>query len=139
MTWQALLGRYIEFAQASLAIPATDSGQRWRSAIPAIITLHAITCALNELHTLPRDEHALAIDRAAYLLDRHNREIQALWQPELPPAGVREIIEDAKASLARARGVVSSAASSEAATLLTAPDTLSPVSDPASHTTPHER
>lgn len=111
MTWQALLGRWVELAQASLAIPATDSGQRWRAAVPAIITLHAITCALNEVDTLPQGEQALAIDRAAYLLDRHQRELHALWKPDQPPPGVEEIIRGTSTALATARASVSLTAS----------------------------
>ncbi len=113
LTWQALLGKWVEFAQASVAMPKTDSGQRFKAAVPAIITLHAVACALAELGTLEPVEQPLAIDRAAYLLNRHAAELRAIWQPEPPPPGVQEIIDDATAAITHARQTLNASASTD--------------------------
>ncbi len=79
LTWPALLAQWTRFAQASVALPRTPTGDRWRAAVPAIIALQSLTHALGELHRLPPGERALALDRAEVLIKRHEAELLALF------------------------------------------------------------
>ena len=69
LTWAALLARWTEFAQSSLALPPDAEGDAWRTSIAPIISLQAITHALEEIEHIDPDERArqLAERRAAYL------------------------------------------------------------------------
>lgn len=103
LTWPALLAKWTEFAQASVAFPRTQEGDRWRAAVPAIITLQAVTFAMGEVGELAIDERALALDRAAILIRKHERELTALW-PTGVPNQMAELLADAKASLVAVGG-----------------------------------
>src|SRR5690606_3499041 len=83
LTWPARLGVWTEFAQASVALPKTAEGERWKKAVPAIISLQAVTFALRDLGRLrSREERALALDKADMLIRRHVREVHDLWRGE---------------------------------------------------------
>ena len=65
LTWPALLAHWTGFAQSSLALPRNSDGDRWRSAVPAIINMQAVTFALADLGKLAAPgERALALDKA---------------------------------------------------------------------------
>lgn len=100
MTWAALLGKWTEFAQSALALPAEDEGGRLREAVPAIITLQAVTHALGELAGLDPDEAALGLDRAEILIRNNAGELNRIWRGRQMPEGLVELVEDAQAALA---------------------------------------
>jgi hypothetical protein len=81
LTWAALLGRWVEFAQSAVALPDDAQGRRWKRAVPAIIGLQAVAMALQEAPELPADERALGIDRARLLIERHTRELHEIFEP----------------------------------------------------------
>ena len=45
LTWTGLLTQWVQFAQATLALPDEAEGPRWRASTPAIINLQAVTFA----------------------------------------------------------------------------------------------
>ncbi len=99
LTWTALLAQWMDFARASVALPPDADGDAWRSAVPAIITLQAVTFALGDLAGLSRDEHALACDKADILIRESRRKIEAAWVGSDVPGLVREIEADASLAL----------------------------------------
>ncbi|HMN40832.1 MAG TPA: hypothetical protein PKE29_08285 [Phycisphaerales bacterium] len=105
LTWPALLARWTAFAQSSLALPKTSDGDRWRSAVPAIINLQAVTFALGDLDTLSLDgERALAIDKADIIIRSSTGQLHALWRPDPLPSEVVGLIQDAGVALEAVRG-----------------------------------
>ncbi|MBX3363439.1 MAG: hypothetical protein KF866_01630 [Phycisphaeraceae bacterium] len=101
VTWAALLAHWTHFAQASLALPDTQA--RWKHAVPDIIALQAVTFAAADLDTLPNDERALGVDRAEVLLGKHVAAVHALWHGQMLPDALRELIDDARLAVTRAR------------------------------------
>lgn len=115
MNWAGLLAHWTAFAQSSLALPKTASGERWRSAVPAIIGLQAVTHALAELDGLKpakagsegegaisvdlQAERALGQDRAAVVIREQSAALHELWRGEPLPEELQDIIGDAKLSL----------------------------------------
>ncbi len=79
LTWAVLLGRWIEFAQAALALPADENGRAWKAAVPDIIALQAICMALGELGELDADERALGVDRSRVLFEKHEANLRGLF------------------------------------------------------------
>jgi len=108
LTWTALLGRWMEFAASAVALPADAEGERWRESVPAIISLQAVTLALNDLPELPVADRPLARDKADLLVRENVRRIEDLWRGAALPGALAEIIEDARAALERSafRGAV---------------------------------
>ncbi|GEM_PF-229338 len=99
LTWAALLGRWLDFARASVALPGDAEGQRWRASVAPIITLQAITFALGQLNGLPEDERALGLDRAEVLLRQESVRLNSDWRGEPMPALLLELINDASLAL----------------------------------------
>jgi len=99
LTWTALLGRWIEYAQASIALPDDADGRRWRAAVPHVINLQAVTFALGELGGLPREERALGRDKAAIIIREATQELESIWGEAPLPDEVAEMICDAGAAL----------------------------------------
>jgi hypothetical protein len=95
LTWAALLGRWVEFAQSAVALPDDTEGRAWRDAVPAIIGLQALVMALHELDQLPADEQALGIDRARILIERHTHQLHNAFGDEPLHPMLVELIEDA--------------------------------------------
>ena len=95
LTWTALLSKWIEFAQSSVALPDDAEGQRWRKCVPSIITLQAVTFALGDLERLPTEERPLARDKAEILIRDHLRRIETVWRGVGLPPMLLEIVEDA--------------------------------------------
>jgi len=102
LTWTALLGQWMQFAQAALTLPSDAQGERWRQSVTPIITLQAATFALGDLPRLPRAEWPLAFDKAELLISQHAGALKEIWQRK-PPPSVREIIDDSLTALAAAR------------------------------------
>lgn len=99
LTWTVLLGRWVEFAQASMALPAGAEGDRWRGSVADIITLQAVTFALAELDSLPREEHPYARDKAEVLIDGSTANLERAWRGSAMPDDLRELVEDARRAL----------------------------------------
>jgi hypothetical protein len=102
LTWTALLGKWVEFARASVALPRDAEGDAWRGSVAAIINLQAVTFALGEVAELAADERALALDKAAILIDRSTADLKARWVMQGLPEMVEELIADASGALAKA-------------------------------------
>ncbi len=101
-TWAALLARWTAFAQAAVALPESEESVRWRRAVAPVIRLQAITHALAELDTLPTDERALGLDRAAHLIRDDAGALHEAWRAEPLPDRLAELIEDARTAHAAA-------------------------------------
>lgn len=99
MTWAALLGRWLDFARASVALPKDTAGQRWRQSVAPIITLQAVIFALRQLDDLPEDERALGLDRAEILIRQESAGLNSAWRGEPMPELLLELIADAPAAL----------------------------------------
>ncbi len=99
LDWAALLARWMDFARAAVALPSDAQGDRWRASISPIITLQAVTLALGEVPTLPRDEQAVAIDRATLLIERETEALAKVWEGDLP-SEVGLLLRDAAEALA---------------------------------------
>lgn len=102
LTWAALLGRWVQFARSAVALPDDARGRAWKAAVPDIIGLQAVTCALRELDQLLADERALGIDRAKVLIERHTANLQRLRASDPHPM-LDELMRDAQAALDRAQ------------------------------------
>ena len=102
LTWAALLGRWIEFAQSALALPADAEGRAWRAAVPAIIGLQALCMALREVDQLAADQRALGVNRARILLERHTAEIDRIFKQRPLHPMLTELIDDAQAAVRNA-------------------------------------
>ena len=100
LTWTALLAQWMDFARASVALPADADGDAWRAAVPSIITLQAVTFALADVARLPVDERPLGRDRAEILINESARTLEQAWSDATRPESVREIESDARAALA---------------------------------------
>jgi hypothetical protein len=98
LTWAGLLGQWLDFARASVALPPGAEGDRWRRSVAPLVNLQAVTFALAEAGRLPERERALARDRAAFVIDRSESELGAIWPSGLP-AAAREAVGDARAAL----------------------------------------
>lgn len=95
LTWTTLLSKWVEFAQASLALPRDAEGDRWRQSVPAIINLQAVTFALNELDRLPARHRAYARDKAEVLIDENAAELERIWADGDLPEMVLGVLDDA--------------------------------------------
>ncbi len=105
LTWAALLGRWLEFARASVALPPDLEGERWRRSITSIINLQAVTMALGELADLERRQRELGVDKAEMLVRQARGELNRIWRGEEFSDQLREIIDDAAAALRRAEAL----------------------------------
>ena len=103
LTWAALLGRWVDFAQASLALPTTGDAGRLRRSVSDIITLQAVWMALQDLEDLDPDQRRLGLDRAGLLIRTHTDKLQRRYEPEPLPEAVTELIDDATKAHAEAR------------------------------------
>ncbi|MDH3583292.1 MAG: hypothetical protein OER86_03670 [Phycisphaerae bacterium] len=102
LTWVALLGQWVDFARSALALPDDADGRAWRSAVPDIIGLQAVTLALGQVGQLPADERALGLDRARLLIEQHSRRLAAAFDEKPLHPRLEELIADASRTLAGA-------------------------------------
>ncbi len=102
LTWTALLGKWVDFAQASLALPQDAEGKRWRQSVVPIINLQAVTFALADLELLIPADRAVARDKAAILVEKAAEDLQAIWDRSPQPELLMEILKDARLALAGA-------------------------------------
>ncbi|MCK4873144.1 MAG: hypothetical protein KAS72_10500 [Phycisphaerales bacterium] len=103
LTWAALLGRWIEFARAAVALPDDDQGTRWKASVAPIIDLQAVTMALGQLDDLPDDERALGLDKAEILIRRDASVLGEIWRDAPLPAKLTELLDDARQALRQAQ------------------------------------
>lgn len=105
LTWAALLGRWVEFARSALALPEDTVGTAMRESVPDIIMLQAVWFALKDMDGLTTTEHALGLDRAEVLIDKHADALNRRWAGDgstpMPPQ-LQELIDDARSQLAEA-------------------------------------
>jgi hypothetical protein len=101
LTWTALLGKWLDFARASVAAPREAEGDRWRAAVPAVINLQAVTFALADLAQLPVEDRSLARDRAELLINDNTAKLHEIWRGEEMPQSLVEISDDARVALER--------------------------------------
>jgi hypothetical protein len=99
LTWAALLGKWTEFAGSAVALPKTGELGRFRASVPDIIALQAVSHALGEVDSLPDDERAVALDRAAVLIRSHAAALHEHWRGEPLPAQLAELADDARMAL----------------------------------------
>lgn len=103
VTWSALLARWTDFAQSALALPRTGEGNRWRAAVPNVVSLQAVTHALAELASIDHAEIPLALDRAELTIRQSSAELDAIWHESPLPPEAADLIADARLALAEAR------------------------------------
>lgn len=99
LTWAVLLGRWVEFAKSALALPDEGEGAKLRASVADLIMLQAVWCALQHLEELAPDEHALALDRAQVLIDKHAAALGQRWGDQPMPSQAKRLIDDARAQL----------------------------------------
>lgn len=99
LTWSTLLGRWMEFARASVALPPDAEGDRWRRAVAPVIGLQAIAFALTDLARVAPEERPLALERAEAGLREYAGALHHLWAAEPLPAPIAEVIDDARSAL----------------------------------------
>ena len=99
LTWTALLGKWIEFAQVSVALPGDAEGEKWKQSVVPVINLQAVTFALAELNDLPEADRHLARDKAEILINDNAGKLSELWGKTQLSTSLQEIIADAKAAL----------------------------------------
>lgn len=96
LTWSVLLGRWITFAKAAVAIPEDDMGTRVKASVPDIIMLQAVWFSLADIDQLPADEQALGLDKARILIDQHAGAIRGRFAGGDLPDAIAELIDDAE-------------------------------------------
>lgn len=99
LAWAALLGRWIEFAKASVALPTDGDGGRWRASIVPFIELQAIVWALGELHEIPAADRAVARDRAEVHVRKASAALDSAWRGVPMPEAILELLDDATIAL----------------------------------------
>ena len=103
LTWAALLGKWVDFAQGSLALPDDDAGRKLKASVPDLIMLQAVWFALGELDELSGAERALGLDRAGVLIEKHTTALEHTWGKRAMPAQIRELIGEAESRLRERR------------------------------------
>lgn len=102
LTWAALLGRWMAFARAAVALPDDAEGRAWKQSVPAIIGLQAVAMALQHADELDREQQAVGIDRARVLVERHTADLHAAFGDDALHPMLVELIEDAWSAVHRA-------------------------------------
>lgn len=99
LAWAALLGRWIDFAKSSVALPTDGDGGRWRASIVPFIELQAIVWALGELHEIPSADRAVARDRAEVQVRKASAALGSAWRGVPMPEAILELLDDATIAL----------------------------------------
>lgn len=105
MTWAVLLGRWVEFARSSVALPAEGHLGKLKESVVDLITLQAVIAALSELDQLPDEEQALGLDRAEVLVETHSQAVKERFEragSELPDQ-IRQMIDEAHEAIKKAK------------------------------------
>ncbi|MEM6393130.1 MAG: hypothetical protein AAF797_10190 [Planctomycetota bacterium] len=104
LTWAALLGRWVSFAEASVALPPEGEAGLLRESVVDVITLQAVCCALGELDELSEEQRALGRDRAGVLVERHAGALRRRWAGAEMPEALTELVDEAERAVRSARG-----------------------------------
>ena len=99
LSWTALLGKWIDFAKASVALPDDEEGEKWKRSVVPIINLQAVTFALADLGVLDEPDRPLARDRAEILIAENASALETIWTVEELPESLAEIARDAMLAL----------------------------------------
>ncbi|MBU6414433.1 MAG: hypothetical protein KGS45_13295 [Planctomycetes bacterium] len=94
-TWTILLAKWVVLSQASLHLPKSEDGERWRSAIPAIINLQAVTHAMGDMDDIEDDERGPSFIKAKVLVQEQASTLHALWHDEPLPEMLTDCLSDA--------------------------------------------
>jgi hypothetical protein len=108
-TWAALLARWMELAQAAVALErqggaplaAACGGGGWSRGMPALITFEALRHAMTQLGTLPPDERSFALDQATVLLESRRADLEDAF--EVIPDAIAQADRQAEAAIESAR------------------------------------
>ncbi|MEM1211415.1 MAG: hypothetical protein AAGI68_03870 [Planctomycetota bacterium] len=103
LTWAALLGRWVSFAEASVALPDEGEPGLLKASVVDVITLQAVCCALGELEELNAEQRALGRDRAGVLVERHAGALRRKWVGADMPGALVELMEEAELAVRAAR------------------------------------
>lgn len=99
LTWAVLLGRWVDFAKSSVALPDDNAGRAFKAVVPDIIGLQAICMALGEADQLEPDQRALGLDRAHILVEKHSTNIAKHFDGQAVPQGLADLVADAHAAI----------------------------------------
>ncbi|MFG0258127.1 MAG: hypothetical protein ACF8GE_09520 [Phycisphaerales bacterium JB043] len=102
IAWSALLARWIDWARSSVALPDDAEGSGWKSSLPHLIALQAITHALDELPSVIPADRPLALERAQVSIRSHAGDVHACWAGHPLPSSILTIVDEAHHALARA-------------------------------------
>lgn len=100
-----LLAKWTKLAQEAVALPDDGDGGRVKRALPAIIGVNAVACAMREIDLLPEGERALGIDKGEVLLRTYAAQIHEQWRGDALHDAVQEMIVDAQRAMAAAKDV----------------------------------
>lgn len=100
-----LLAKWTKLAQEAVALPDDGDAGRVKRALPAIIGVNAVACAMREIDLLPEGERALGVDKGEVLLRTYAAQIHEQWRGESLHDAVQEMIVDAQRALAEAKDV----------------------------------
>lgn len=95
LAWSALLGQWIEFAKASVALPEGGEGGRWKRAVPTIIQMQATVCLLRDLGSVAPEDRRWMRDRAELVWRRCATTLAEIWGNEPMPPHLIELESDA--------------------------------------------
>ncbi len=98
-TWAILLAKWVALARASMHLPKTAEGERWRNAIPALINLQAVTHAMGDMDDMEDAERGPSFIKAKVLVQEQAATVHALWQDEPLPELLAECIADANEAI----------------------------------------
>lgn len=104
LTWAVLLGRWVDFARASLVLPDDGEGRRVKASVSDIIMLQAVWFALREVEGLSPEQRALGVDRAGLLIERHAGALRRRWGDREMPEALTELIAEAESAWTEAGG-----------------------------------
>lgn len=104
LTWPILLARWTEFAQAAVALPDTETGEKWRAVVPAVVGLQALIHAIGEIDELDDQQRLVGLDKSAVAIRQHTASIHQTWAGELLPEALDELITDARTAWEAADG-----------------------------------
>jgi hypothetical protein len=103
ISWSMLLAKWTRLAQEAVALPDVGEPGRVKRALPAIIGVNAVACALREIDELPDGERRAGIDKGEVLLKSYAAQIHEVWKGEAVHPSVQEMLDDARRELARAK------------------------------------